>query len=282
VSRLNLKHVSIIFLVLFALLLSISAISANDNATDDIVGEIEDAGLEKSVDSDVLANESTNTNTATSTNTNTNTTDNSKTTQSDAATPKKVKVTAPEVFNVYKKKGSFKITVKDSNKNPVKKLKLKVKVYTGKKYKTYTIKTNSKGVATLNTNKLKKGTHKVVITSGNKNYNITKKSKIHIGVKKSLTLAIGQVKNFKNGDYFRFFKQTKDGQYNRGVYVENLRIYKGSLVGAKSHNIIKVKYTFKNIKGITITKISKSEDMFRTNPIIGYEPITAKIWYLEE
>ena len=89
------------------------------------------------------------------------------------------KVSAPKVTNKFKKSKYFKVTVKAYNK-PVKKLKVKVKVFTGKKSKTYTITTNAKGVAQLNTKSLKKGTHKVVLSSGSANYKISAKSTIVI------------------------------------------------------------------------------------------------------
>lgn len=90
-------------------------------------------------------------------------------------------VKAPKVTNKYKKSKYFKVTVKHkSTKKFVKGLKLKVKVYTGKKYKTYSIKTNSKGVAKINTKKLKVGKHKVVISSANTNYKVSAKSTIVI------------------------------------------------------------------------------------------------------
>ena len=57
-------------------------------------------------------------------------------------------------------------------------LKKKEKVYTSKKAITYKLKTNKKGVSKLNTKKLSKGKHKLVISSLNKNYKISKKSKI--------------------------------------------------------------------------------------------------------
>jgi hypothetical protein len=47
-------------------------------------------------------------------------------------------------------------------------VKIKIKVYTGKSAKTYTAKTNSKGIAQLNVKSLKVGTHKVVVSSGDK------------------------------------------------------------------------------------------------------------------
>lgn len=101
-----------------------------------------------------------------------------------AMTSKDVKITvnklkltakAPKVTYKYKKSKYFKVTVKNG-----KNIKIKVKVYTGKKAKTYTLKTNSKGIAKLNTKKLKVGKHKVVITSGNSNYKISAKSLITI------------------------------------------------------------------------------------------------------
>lgn len=191
------------------------------------------------------------------------------------------KVTAPITIKEYNKKGNFKITVKDSNKKAINGIKLKVKVYTGKKAKTYNLKTNSKGQAIISTKNLKNGIHKVVISNGDKNSKISKKSLIVIGKPKIMMLALNQQKNFKNGDYFKFHKETKTSQDEKGVYVENLRIYKGSLMAAKTHHIIKVKYTFKNIKGNTIIKTSTSKNMFQTKLIIGYEPVKAEVTYLQ-
>lgn len=94
-------------------------------------------------------------------------------------TPKVIKPTvkAPAIKVKQKANKYFKVTVKNG-KSPVKNLKLKVKVLTGKKSKTYTIKTNKKGIAKLSTKKLKVGTHKVKVTSGNAKYKISKSSKI--------------------------------------------------------------------------------------------------------
>lgn len=91
----------------------------------------------------------------------------------------KTTVSAPKVVSKIKKSKYFKATVK-VNKKPLKNIKVKVKVYTGKKYKVYNLKTNKKGVVKLNTKSLKKGTHKVVISSGNANYKISKTSSIKI------------------------------------------------------------------------------------------------------
>ena len=80
------------------------------------------------------------------------------------------------------KKAPFKITKKVSGKNlkitaknkisnkGVSKVKLTVKVYTGKKYKTFVKKTNSKGQISLNLKNIKSGKHSVVITALKDNY----------------------------------------------------------------------------------------------------------------
>ena len=96
-------------------------------------------------------------------------------------TKAKTIVKAPKVTAKYKKSKYFKVTIKNKASNKAAaKIKVKIKVYTGKKYKTYTVKTDKKGVAKINTKKLKRGKHKVVISSGNSNYIISKKSSIRI------------------------------------------------------------------------------------------------------
>lgn len=90
-------------------------------------------------------------------------------------------ISAPKISAKYKKSKYFKVTVKSKvTKKLVSGVKVKIKVYTGKKYKTYTVTTNKKGIAKINTKKLRRGKHKVVISSGNKNYSMSKKSLITI------------------------------------------------------------------------------------------------------
>ncbi|WP_407376757.1 collagen binding domain-containing protein [Methanobrevibacter sp.] len=90
-------------------------------------------------------------------------------------------VKAPKITNKFKKSNYFKVTVKNKEtKKMLSNVKVKVKIYTGKKYKTYTVKTNKKGIAKINTKNLKIGKHKVIISSGNKNYSISGKSLIKI------------------------------------------------------------------------------------------------------
>ena len=94
----------------------------------------------------------------------------------------KLKIQAPKVTNAYKS-GKFKVTVKNKKTgNPMSGVKVKIKVFTGKKYKTYKVKTNSKGVATISTKSLSKTTHKVVVSvKGTSKYkSASKKSSIKV------------------------------------------------------------------------------------------------------
>lgn len=120
----------------------------------------------------------------------------------------KTVIKAPKVTTTYNKNSYFGVTVKNKAINKVVSgLKLKLKVYTGKKYKTYTVKTNSKGVAKFKTNKLGVGTHKVIISTSNKNYAVNSKSSIVIkkakkkATKKSTT---GAYVGSQNSDVFHY------------------------------------------------------------------------------
>ena len=82
-------------------------------------------------------------------------------------TKAKTIIKAPKVTAKHKKSKYFKVTVKNkATKKAVKNTYVKVKI----DKKTYKVKTNSKGIAKINTKKLKIGKHKVVISSGNSNY----------------------------------------------------------------------------------------------------------------
>ena len=87
------------------------------------------------------------------------------------------KVSAPKVTAKKGESKAFKITIKNkANNKAVKNVKISVKVGS----KTYTLKTKSNGVASLNTKSLSVGTHKVIIKSKNSNYKISAKSTIVI------------------------------------------------------------------------------------------------------
>ena len=157
------------------------------------------------------------------------------------------KVLAPTKSVKHKKKAYFYIRVFDSSGIPAKKIILKVKVYTGKKYKTYTLKTTTTGLAKLQTRKLALGKHKVVIITTNKKYNIKKTSYIKVLKKvasKAQTLKVSaptKTVKYKQSSYFNI---TVLNPYNYPV--KKLYIKVKVFTGKKSKT-----YTIKtNTKGI--------------------------------
>lgn len=86
-------------------------------------------------------------------------------------------VKAPKLTKDLNESKTFDITVKDKKtKKPVKNIKLKVKI----RNKTYTVKTNSRGIAKFNPESLAKGTYSVLIYSENLKYYVSAKSTIKI------------------------------------------------------------------------------------------------------
>lgn len=80
-------------------------------------------------------------------------------------------ISAPKLTTTYKSAKKWVINVTDeTNNRPAANMEVKLKVYTGSKAKTYTVKTNSNGVATFKASNLDKGTHKVVLSISEKGY----------------------------------------------------------------------------------------------------------------
>ena len=207
----------------------------------------------------------------------------------------KATVKAPGVTAKYKQNKYFKVTVKNYKGKPIKKLNLKLKVYTNHKYKYYMIKTNSKGIALFNTKKLKAGNHIVYIYNADKKYDITKKSKIIIKKAKNPNIKTVTMKINSPNSYFASKKLTTGdklhtvyslgGQYPPGVSAQ---------VSDFNHpihtKILKIKFYFKNkdsgkIKTKVQTKISnlnKYDEGYSgggVNLITNYIPYKATVWY---
>ena len=89
-------------------------------------------------------------------------------------------VNAPIVTASVNRAKWFTVTIKNRATNaPINAVSIKLKISTGSKYKTYSLKLN-KGVAKFNTKVLGAGSHRVYIYSANYNYYISKVSKIVI------------------------------------------------------------------------------------------------------
>jgi hypothetical protein len=85
-------------------------------------------------------------------------------------TVKKLTIKPTKLTTTYNSGSTFKISVVDNDNKGVSGVKLKLNIYTGTKYKTAYVTTNSKGIASYKPTNLAKGTHKVVISSADSNY----------------------------------------------------------------------------------------------------------------
>lgn len=95
----------------------------------------------------------------------------------------KLFISAPKIITDKNNTKTFKITVKNKEtKRVMKNINVAVKVYTGKKFKIYNLKTNSLGQATLSVSSLSADTHNVIISAkaGLKHYSATARSSITI------------------------------------------------------------------------------------------------------
>lgn len=234
----NSKRLSIIFLAFFAIVLSIGSISA----AEDELNVLETP--ENNIDTDVV---SADTKVVPQTQDVVNA-DVKKTTETVSKPKIKTKVEADQVAVTYKKNKYFKIKVEDRYDDdiPIEKVKLKVKVGT----KTFNVKTNSYGVAKINTKTLKKGVHKVVISSADDNYEIKKTSKIFVGKQYTTTLKSTAKKVLKNKDVIKLKKINDYDEQEVKVILKK----------AKHTKILKAKFYLKNKKtGKVVVKTDKCE-----------------------
>ena len=197
------------------------------------------------------------------------------------------KVYAPEKTLKYSKNVYFNIKVEDSHGNLVKNVALKVKVYTGKKYVTYTVKTNSKGVAKLPTKKLSLGNHKLVIKSNDAKYTVSKSSKVHIRyyvpseVKKLTAYADAKTVKYQNNDYF--YITLKDG-YNDPVKSISMKVkvYTGSkyatyTVKTNSNGVAKLNTNKLSVgtHKVSITSANSNYEISKSSKIIVSKTVTS-------
>ena len=98
----------------------------------------------------------------------------------------KLKISAPKITAYYNESKRYKIAIKNGeSKKPMKNIKVMIKVFTGKKYKKYSFKTDKKGIVSFNMKSLPKGKHNVVI-------NIKSNSKVKSAVLKTYIKTIAR------------------------------------------------------------------------------------------
>jgi predicted outer membrane repeat protein len=155
-------------------------------------------------------------------------------------------IKASKVTVALKKGTVWQITIVDSKSGKgIANMELILKVYTGKKFKTVKIKTNSKGIASFKTSSLSKGSHTIIVNGNHPGYYLkTLKSTIKVVKPKKLTFRVTK-KSYEDGSnvIFRVFLK---GKAVNGIKL-NLNIYNGK----KIVKTIKLKSTtYKKKKGI--------------------------------
>lgn len=93
------------------------------------------------------------------------------------------RLSAKNVTGNFNQSQYFKLTLKNKKtKKALKNVKVNLRIYDGKKYNDYSVKTGENGVAKFNTKALKIGSHKVIISPKNHKYIIS--GKFNIVIKK--------------------------------------------------------------------------------------------------
>lgn len=234
-----------------------------------------DKALSESSESDVLSTSSSSNDVLKS----------SSTTNSKKTTKSSLSISAPKVTKEYKKNGVFKVTVKDKNtKKPVKGIKLNIKVYTGKKYKTFSQKTDKNGIVKINTKSFAKGTHNVIVTAkATKKYNKkTVKSSIKIANKASKkTSKIATILQPKSGtftyDYDKSYAKYPSfsiklilKEASSGIEIQTKGKYRGIFKQCNSDGYVRYSNTFEGNLG---------ESYYYTSPCPGGAYYTIDIFY---
>ena len=201
--------------------------------------------------------------------------------------PYNVKVSAPGVSVTKGASKYFKVTVKNNGVS-FKGVKLTVKVYMGKKFKKYTLTTNAKGVVKFNTKGLGLGSHKVVISGGNKYFKINKVSKIKVNKKSNLphvTVKLypawhDPVLKRVKGDVMCGVYETRSGmQLSKGAQVRLMSSPGGSSNG-KYIKLVKASFYFKSNNGLKVVNVKASyKSVVKTGLVSGFTPVKAVVFY---
>ena len=153
---------------------------------------------------------------------------------------------ASKLTVAHKKSTKWSIKLTDSKGKGISGKNILLKIYTSKKYKTATVKTDANGVAKYNTKKLSAGTHKIIASFVDDNYNCKDISSSVKVVKQTKIKIIAKPSNMKDGSALSIMvlnKKTK--KFINGVKLI-LKVYTG-----KKYKTIKLKTKkFSGVKGV--------------------------------
>ena len=160
-------------------------------------------------------------------------------------------IKASKLTVALKSAGVWTITLVDSKNNKgIANMRLTLKVYTGKKYKTAYVTTNSKGVASYKTKDLGAGSHKIIVSGTHCGYKFNKfESTITVVKQTPLKFKLQKRTNGKSGSllsYLVFNKNTNKGI--NGVKMKVL-IYTGKKYKTYTLTTKKIKSNKKTYNG---------------------------------
>lgn len=126
-------------------------------------------------------------------------------------------IKASKLTVALKSAGVWTITLVDSGNNKgIPNMRLTLKVFTGKKYKTVSVTTNSKGVASYKTKDLTSGTHKIEVSATHSGYKFnTLTSSITVVKQTPLKFKLQQRTNGKSGSLLSYLVSNKNT--NKGI-----------------------------------------------------------------
>ena len=166
-------------------------------------------------------------------------------------------IKAEKITVAYKKGSMWTIKLVNSKtNNPISNMKLFINVYTGKKFKTIPVTTNSKGEASYQTKGLSAGNHKVIVSAKDGRYNFnTLSSSIKVVKQTPLKFKVKK-KSGKDGVSFSItVMNKKTNKPLNGVKIKVL-LYEGKNVVSTIYLKTMKKGKFRGVCGYGTNKLS--------------------------
>lgn len=180
-----------------------------------------------------------------------------------------VTIKASKLTVGYKAGTVWSINLVDSKGKAIANALLTLKVYTGNKYKTASVRTNSKGVATYKTSGLSVGTHRVVVSLSNGNYS-AKSLSSSVKVIKQTALKFKLVKRASTKSYALLSYLVLNKKTGKGINGVKLKVlvYTGKKYTSFTLKTKKVKnkYVYNGATGFATNKFSVGKHTVKIMP----------------
>lgn len=166
-------------------------------------------------------------------------------------------ITASKLTVALKKNTLWSIKLVDSKtNNPIRNMKLNLKIFTGSIYKIVSVTTDSRGIASYKTSSLSKGTHKIVVSASHSGYIFnTLTSSIKVIKPKALVFKLKKRINDNTGSLISYI--VKDKKTKKGVNGVKIKLF---IYTGKKYKIVTLKTKksgkFKGAMGFSTNDLS--------------------------